>query len=95
MVARRRGNPARGTTTQQAIFSRYILSRDNYECQIRIPGVCVGVARSVDHIVPVSQAPWLALDPDNGRAACRPCNRAKGVLPDSYLPREFPASRNW
>lgn len=94
-MVRRRVNPARGTTAKRDAYRTYILTRDEYRCRVQIPGICIGIARTVDHIVPVATAPWLALDPDNGRASCVPCNRAKGTLPDAYLVREFPASRRW
>jgi hypothetical protein len=52
-----------------------ILERDGQRCQIRLPK-CLGAANQVDHKVPVEQggAPY---DPDNLRAACRPCNVAR------------------
>jgi len=52
-----------------------ILERDSYECQIK-GRVCQGVATSVDHIVPAA----LGGDdnPDNLRAACKPCNSSLG-----------------
>lgn len=94
MVTRGR-HPARGTSWQIASYNRFVLARDRFECQVRIPGICVGIASCVDHIIPVRDAPHLALDPDNGRASCTPCNRAKGVLPDSYLARGVSPSREW
>ena len=95
MVTRQRRHPARGTSGQIAAYNRFVLARDEYTCRVRLPGICIGIASTVDHIRAVSEAPWLALDPDNGRASCVPCNRAKGTLPDAYLPREFPPSRDW
>lgn len=95
MVKPRRTNPARGTSHQIATYNAFVLARDRYECRIRLPGICIGIATTVDHIVPVSVSPQLALDPDNGRASCRPCNKARGILPDVYIVREFPPSRAW
>jgi 5-methylcytosine-specific restriction endonuclease McrA len=52
-----------------------ILRRDGYACQIGGPG-CTGTATEVDHIHPKN---WGGrATPDNLRAACRHCNRAKG-----------------
>ena len=65
-----------------------ILDRDGHECQIRVKGICVGYATEVDHIVPRSVDPSLALVPDNLRAACRACNGDRGgKLGASRTPR--------
>lgn len=56
---------------------RRILARDGYECQIRLP-VCVTYATQVDHIVSRVEAPDLAMEPQNLRAACGPCNLQLG-----------------
>lgn len=95
MVKRRRVDPARGRSQQRAGYNRFVLERDGYRCMVAIPGICTGLATTVDHIVPVSAAPHLALDPDNGRASCRACNRAKGTLPDALIARDVPSSRDW
>ena len=65
-----------------------ILKRDNFECQIRGPG-CMVVADTVDHIHPKILG-GLAT-PDNLRAACRPCNVAKGTRPDVRRPLVTPS----
>jgi 5-methylcytosine-specific restriction endonuclease McrA len=31
-----------------------------------------------DHVIPMSEAPELALEPLNTRVLCRPCNRSRG-----------------
>lgn len=67
-----------------------ILARDGQVCQIpaayRFPGragVCARPANSVDHIIPRSRGGQTI--PTNLRAACRPCNTAKGDRLDSEL----------
>lgn len=59
-----------------------ILDRDGHQCQIQYPGRCTGRATTVDKIQPAARRPDLALDPDNLRAACRPCNEHKGRTED-------------
>lgn len=53
------------------------LRRDGWRCQIRDRG-CLGQATEADHVIePIrGGAPF---DPDNLRAACKPCNAAKGA----------------
>jgi len=55
---------------------RAVLERDGWTCQLRRPG-CLGVATTVDHIVPVSVDVSGALDPTNLRASCSPCNQSR------------------
>lgn len=59
-----------------------ILDRDQRRCQIRYPGRCLGTADVVDKIIPAARRPDLALDPQNLRAACRPCNDHKARTED-------------
>lgn len=48
----------------------YILQRDSYQCQI-----CKKRwANTVHHIIPRSERPDLALDPDNLESVCRICH---------------------
>ena len=51
-----------------------ILERDGYRCYFEGCGVR---ATTVDHIVPVSEAPSLRLDPANLRASCVPHNSGR------------------
>ena len=44
-----------------------ILARDGYRCYVR---GCTTPATTVDHIVPISEAPHLRLEPANLRASC-------------------------
>ena len=53
----------------------YVLERDGGLCQIRDAG-CLVVATQVDHIVPLGDG-GDALDPDNLRASCGPCNSGR------------------
>jgi 5-methylcytosine-specific restriction endonuclease McrA len=66
-----------------------ILRRDNYTCQLRLPG-CTTRATDVDHIVETSKGgAWH--DPANLQAACKRCNTLKstGQAPPP------PPSRAW
>jgi 5-methylcytosine-specific restriction endonuclease McrA len=56
-------------------------------CSLAIDGVCTLVSTTADHIVTFAEAPELAMVRSNLRGACRPCNRARGSLPDSALVR--------
>ncbi len=55
----------------------YILRRDGYVCQLRLPG-CTGVAETADHIIPFAVRPDLELEPSNLQAACTWCNQHRG-----------------
>jgi 5-methylcytosine-specific restriction endonuclease McrA len=54
-------------------------------CRLRIADICTTVSTTADHIIPVTTRPDLALDRSNCRGACRPCNDARGNLPDAAL----------
>lgn len=62
-----------------------ILKRDNYECQIGLPG-CTLQAGTVDHIVPLA---WGGdpRDESNLRAACVHCNAQLAAVAKKYKPR--------
>lgn len=51
------------------------LARDGYTCYY-----CghEGKEMTIDHIIPVSKAPELAIDINNMVTACKPCNSSKG-----------------
>jgi hypothetical protein len=51
----------------------HIMERDDYKCQIQIPGVCTVQATQVDHI----NGPTM--EPSNLQASCRPCNMNKVI----------------
>jgi 5-methylcytosine-specific restriction endonuclease McrA len=70
----------------------YVLARDKYECQIRMPG-CKGRATAADHIVPwLDGGAWLA--PENLRAACGSCNSARANKNRGNR-KTLPPSREW
>jgi 5-methylcytosine-specific restriction endonuclease McrA len=48
----------------------------------------------LDHLVPLSVAPELAMDPSNHRSSCRRCNRAKSDGPVNGA-KQAPTSRRW
>jgi 5-methylcytosine-specific restriction endonuclease McrA len=50
-----------------------VLARDGYTC-----AYCGQDADQVDHVVPISKDPNLAIDPSNLVACCRRCNVSKG-----------------
>jgi 5-methylcytosine-specific restriction protein A len=52
-----------------------VLQRDGWVCQLRLPGVCLGVATTADHIRTVHAGGNN--DPRNLRASCAPCNLAR------------------
>lgn len=61
-----------------------ILDRDQHQCQIRLPGICIGHATHVDHILPKTKG---GTDhPTNLRAACQPCNLTRGAGPTNPEP---------
>jgi 5-methylcytosine-specific restriction enzyme A len=53
------------------------MRRDQWRCQIRTAGICIGAASTCDHITPVSQGGSNRLD--NLQAACQPCHAAKSA----------------
>jgi len=74
------------------------LARDGYVCHY-----CGAENKdmTIDHIIPISVAPELAIDIENMVTACKPCNSSKGsrsqgvflerqrtppVFPDPHLP---------
>jgi 5-methylcytosine-specific restriction endonuclease McrA len=73
---------------------KFVLERDAGRCKIR-GRKCKGVATEVDHIVRLVDG-GAALDPDNLRASCRPCNRGRRPGVSQATPRAgVPASREW
>ena len=54
-----------------------MLERDNHTCQVRIPGVCIGIGNTVDHIHSIAEG-GAFLDQNNCRASCKPCNEHRG-----------------
>ena len=52
-----------------------VLERDGHVCQLRYPGICLGVATTADHIRTVHNGGDN--HPANLRASCQPCNLAR------------------
>lgn len=62
-----------------------VLARDGYVCQY-----CGQKADTVDHVLPVTKYPELAMSPDNCVSACRRCNSRKGSRSQaSFLRMQF------
>ncbi len=65
----------RGSTRRQTLGKTYwrnrtaVMKRDNRQCRIRTPGLCIGTATECDHV-----GDRLNHSPENMRAACRPCH---------------------
>jgi 5-methylcytosine-specific restriction protein A len=65
---RRRSSATYGAAWRRARLA--CLQAANWRCEIRLPGVCIGAAREVDHVLGAANDPGhTAL-----RAACRPCH---------------------
>jgi hypothetical protein len=52
----------------------FVLARDGYRCQLKVPGVCTGVAEHVHHTLGKAYGD----DPAYLVAACAKCNYAIG-----------------
>ena len=61
-----------------AAVKREVFERDEGQCQLRYPGLCIGTASEIDHVMSVAQLgpdhPYLNTAP-NCRCACVPCHR--------------------
>ncbi len=55
-----------------------VLARDGYVCYYCGHEGQDGNNLTIDHIIPVSKAPELAIDESNMRIACKSCNSRKG-----------------
>ena len=79
------GSWGKGSTRAWRTLRALVLQRDHHTCRIGTPGVCVGKATHVDHIITKEQGGSDA--EDNLRAACEPCNlgrkRARTVVDDA------------
>jgi 5-methylcytosine-specific restriction endonuclease McrA len=53
--------------------------KDVFERDGKICYICFGVATQVDHVKPKSKYPELALDRNNLKPVCWPCNRLKST----------------
>lgn len=71
--------PSRTSTPQHRQWRLLVLDRDQYQCQLRYPGRCIGTATEADHIIEYSRG-GSEFDPNNGQAACTPCHAHKTAL---------------
>ena len=55
-----------------------VLARDGYTCYYCGHEGQDGNGLTIDHVIPVSKAPELAIDENNMRIACKSCNSRKG-----------------
>jgi 5-methylcytosine-specific restriction endonuclease McrA len=60
-------------TRDYKAFRLKVLARDQYTCYY-----CQQPADTVDHVIPISQAPDLVVSFDNAVSACKSCNSSKG-----------------
>jgi 5-methylcytosine-specific restriction endonuclease McrA len=76
----KRGGGSRGAPAR---VRRRVLNRDEYRCQLRYEGVCIGHASQVDHIVNVAASlraggtKQQADSEANCQAVCVPCHKQK------------------
>ena len=71
----------------------WLASLEDRTCAIRIPGLCAGIADTVDDYVPLARG-GDAADPANWRPACRACNSSRGSRMRHGQPAST-ASRAW
>jgi 5-methylcytosine-specific restriction endonuclease McrA len=71
-MSSKRGDPR--LSRDYKAFRLKVLARDQWTCQY-----CQAPADTVDHVIPVSQAPDLVVSFDNALACCKSCNSAKGA----------------
>jgi 5-methylcytosine-specific restriction endonuclease McrA len=90
-VSSKRGDPR--LSRDYKAFRLKVLARDQWTCQY-----CQQPADTVDHVIPVSQAPDLVVSFDNALACCKSCNSAKGArsqglfLEKKSTPLVFPSN---
>ena len=66
---------------QIALQMMYELEANPY-CPVTNEHLIPGINCSLDHIIPISQQPELALDPNNMRWVSKVYNQAKGAMSD-------------
>ena len=59
--------------------------REEPACWLRLPR-CTRVSTTADHVIPISQAPWLRMSRENCRGACASCNMRRQDCPINELP---------
>ena len=70
----KRGDPR--LTKAYKAFRLQILARDGYTCYY-----CGAEDKNMtlDHVIPISEAPELVVSAENAVTACKPCNSRKGA----------------
>jgi len=81
-----------GTSTAQRKLYDLVVIRDGSLCQLRYPTICLGIATTADHIIPVSKGG--ADRADNLRASCVPCNEHRNDNDTPVTDSDF-WSRQW
>jgi 5-methylcytosine-specific restriction enzyme A len=91
-MTRQGWNTGRVNTRRWRRTRAYVLARDKWVCQMRLPG-CTSTATTADHVVPLVMGgdPY---DPGNARAACAWCNSSAGGALSSRRDLGVP-SREW
>lgn len=69
-----KGDPRTKTKAHRDRRQR-VLARDNYQCQLRYPNICIGTATVADHKIALGLG---GADTDDAmQAACQPCHNRK------------------
>lgn len=66
---------ATGRSYWRNVIRPQALARDGNRCQLRFPGICLGLATEVDHITEVSDGGTDSLD--NAQSSCAKCHARK------------------
>ncbi len=66
-----------------------VLARDGYVCAYCGHEGTKENGLTIDHIIPVSKAPDLAIDESNMRIACKSCNSKKGKRSEGVFLEEM------
>lgn len=97
----KRSTPLRRTeftpkrTNEQAGWRKAVqevIERSGNRCELRVPGVCIGIGQETDHILNRSQGGKA--DPALLQRACTPCHKWKGEHPGFAFENGL-AIHNW